>query len=117
MSTRATKGAKAAQPPEANHSVVVLPWLKRPMQRFVLKNWTAITIGSRIFAWRQLDEIELAHELTHVKQWQRYGITFIVRYLMASRAAKAAGGDRYWDNVYEREASEAAAKIRKSEDR
>jgi len=117
VSPRASNNAKAAKSPKANHTVVVLPWLKGPMQRFVLKNWTAITIGSRIFAWRTLDEVELAHELTHVKQWQQYGITFIVRYLMASRAAKAAGGDRYWDNVYEREASEAAAKIRKSEDR
>ena len=117
MSPRATKGAKAAKPPKAGYTVVVLPWLKGPMQRFVLKNWTAITIGSRIFAWRKLDDIELAHELTHVKQWQQYGITFIVRYLMASRAANAAGGDRYWDNVFEREASAAAAKIRKSDDR
>jgi hypothetical protein len=87
------------------------------MQRFVLPNWTAITIGRRIFSWRALDEVELAHELTHVKQWQQFGVTFIVRYLMASRAAKAAGGDRYWDNVFEKEATAAADKVRKSEDR
>jgi hypothetical protein len=87
------------------------------MQRFVLPNWTAITIGRRIFAWRKLDELELAHELTHVKQWQQYGLAFIVRYYMASRAAKADGGDRYCDNVYEKEAAEAAEKVRKTEDR
>jgi len=87
------------------------------MQRFVLQNWVAITIGRRIFAWRKLDELELAHELTHVKQWQQYGLSFIVRYFMASRAAAAGGGDRYRDNVYEKEATEAAEKVRKHEDR
>jgi hypothetical protein len=113
MSPRATKAVKS----EKRDPVVVLPWLKRPMQRFVLANWVAITIGRRIFAWRELDEVELAHELTHVKQWQRYGIGFIVRYFLASRAAAAAGGNRYFDNIYEKEAVDAADKIRKHEDR
>lgn len=111
------KATKAVKPPKSDHTVVVMPWLKGPMQRFVLPNWVAITIGRRIFAWRKLDELELAHEMTHVKQWQQYGLSFIVRYWMASRAAKAAGGDRYRDNVYEREATEAAEKIRKTEGR
>ena len=112
-----SKATKAAKPARADHSLIVIPWLKGPMQRFVLPNWVAITIGRRIFSWRNLDEIELAHELTHVKQWQQYGVTFIVRYFMASRAASAAGGNRYNDNVYEREATEAAEKVRKHEDR
>lgn len=83
------------------------------MQRFVLPNWTAITIGSRIFAWRALDEPELAHELAHVRQWRRYGLSFIVRYLAASQRAARAGGDRYHDNVFEREAAEAADAARR----
>ena len=85
------------------------------MQKFVLPNWTAITIGSRIFSWRALDEVELAHELTHVKQWKRYGLGFIPRYYMASRAASKSGGDRYADNVFEKEAAEAGEKARKRE--
>ena len=83
------------------------------MQRFVLPNWTAITIGSRIFAWRELDEYELAHELKHVEQWRRHGIRFIPRYMSASSAAKKAGGDRYRDNEFEREAMETEEKLRR----
>jgi len=104
---------KGARP--LKHSVVVLPWLKRPMQRFVLPNWVAITIGKRIFCWRDLDEVELAHELTHVKQWKHYGLSFIVRYLMESRRATRGGGDRYFDNKFEKEAAEAGEKARKRE--
>ena len=90
----------------------VLPWLKRPMQRFVLPNWTAITIGSRIFAWRELTPVELAHELKHVEQWRRYGPRFIAMYLLASWRAARSGGDRYWDNRFEKEAFAAAEKER-----
>lgn len=104
---------KESDPPK--HSVHVLPWLKGPMQRFVLKNWTAITIGSRIFAWRPLDTVELAHELTHVKQWKHYGLSFIVRYFMESRRAASGGGDRYLDNKFEKEAAEAGEKALKRE--
>jgi hypothetical protein len=112
-----SKATKSATPAKADHAMIVLPWLKGPMQRFVLPNWLAITIGRKIFAWRDLDEIELAHELAHVKQWQQYGLTFVVRYFQASRAALAAGGDRYRDNVFEKEAVDAEEKARKHEDR
>jgi hypothetical protein len=97
-----------ARKTKADHFVIVLPWLRRFMQRFVLPNWTAITIGSRIFAWRELDTVELAHELKHVEQWRRHGPAFVVLYLLASRAAAKAGGDRYADNKFEKEAREAA---------
>jgi hypothetical protein len=95
------------------HKLIVLPWLKSPMQRFVLANWTAITIGRRIFAWRNLDRVELAHELKHVEQWQRYGISFVVLYWMASRNASRSGGNRYFDNKFEKEAVAAADAERK----
>ena len=94
------------------HRVIVLPWLKRPMQRFVLPNWTAIAVGSRIFAWRELSAVELAHELKHVEQWRRYGLRFIAMYLRASWVAARGGGDRYWDNRFEKEAVAAAEKER-----
>jgi hypothetical protein len=97
------------------HLLVVVPWLKRPLQRFVLPNWLAITIGKRIFSWRALDEVELAHELAHVRQWQRYGMRFIPRYVRASSRASRAGGDRYRDNAFEKEAERAAESLRKRE--
>ncbi len=88
------------------------------MQKTVLPNWLAITIGKRIYSWRNLDDAELAHELTHVKQWQRHGLTFPLRYWSASRAASKSGGDRYRDNQFEREAYETEAVVKKKmEDR
>jgi hypothetical protein len=87
------------------------------MQRLVLPNWTAITIGPGIFAWRELDEFELAHELAHVAQWRRHGLGFIRRYFAASSAAKKAGGDRYFDNAYEREAKAAEEQLRLERER
>ena len=44
------------------HRLHVVPWLRR-VGALVLTDWLAITIGSRIFAWRKLNEAELAHEL------------------------------------------------------
>ena len=89
-----------------------MPWLRRPGHHLVLQNWLAITIGSWIFAWRPLDPVELAHEVTHVRQWQRYGLLFIPRYLRASWVAQRGGGDRYRDNKFEREAIAAADHVR-----
>ena len=85
------------------------------MQRLVLPNWLAITVGRRIFAWRELDMAELEHELTHVRQWARYGPRFIPRYLRASLRAARSGGDRYSDNPFERAAVEAAEATRRRE--
>lgn len=95
-----------------DHRLLIIPWLKRPAQRFVLPDWLAITIGRLILAWRPLDDAELAHELTHVRQWQRYGVLFIPRYFRASWRAARAGGDRYRDNVFERAAMAAAERAR-----
>lgn len=78
------------------------------MQRFVLPDWTAITIGPLIFAWRALDKVEQAHELKHIEQWRRHGPAFVVMYLLASRSAAKAGGHRYFDNPFEKEAMAAA---------
>ena len=102
-----------ARKTKTDHSLIVLPWLRGFMQRFVLPNWTAITIGRRIFAWRDLDAVELAHELKHVEQWRRYGPAFIAMYFMASRSAAKSGGDRYADNRFEKEAMAAAESERK----
>jgi hypothetical protein len=94
------------------HRCIVWPWLRPLGQRFIFPSWLAITIGPLIFSWRKLNEPELAHELQHVRQWHTNGLRYIPRYLGASRAAKKAGGDRYWDNQYEVEARAAADAVR-----
>lgn len=103
----------AAVPTDApRHRVIVLPWLKRPAQRLILPDWLAITIFSTIFAWRPLDQVELAHELAHVRQWQRYGVRFIWLYMRASSRAEKTGLDRYRDNVFEIEARAVAEAVK-----
>ena len=95
------------------HRVFVVPMLKTFGQRFILPNWLAITIRSWIFAWRELDEAELAHELVHVRQWHENGFFgYIVKYMSQSAAAKKAGGDRYRDNSFEAEAYAEEQRVR-----
>jgi hypothetical protein len=88
---------------QPSHRVVVWPWL-RLLGRLVLRDWLAITIGRLILAWRPLNSVELAHELVHVRQWQRHGFLFPFAYLAASLAARRAGGAWYRDNAFEVEA-------------
>src|SRR3954453_17766029 len=74
------------------YRVIVFPGLRVIGQRFVLDNWLAITISRWIFAWRPLDDAELAHELTHVRQWKEHGfVGYIVAYMAESRRAKGGG--------------------------
>jgi hypothetical protein len=80
-----------------------------------MPGWLAITIWRWIFAWRQLDDAELAHELQHVRQWQANGLSYIWRYFAASRNAVARGGDRYRDNRFEVEARAAAEAVNRRE--
>jgi hypothetical protein len=94
-----------------NHRAHTLPLLRTIGGRVLLPNWLAITIGRDIVSWRPLDEIELAHELAHVRQWDRYGVLFIARYARASWRAVQAGGDWYRDNAFEVAARHAAARV------
>jgi hypothetical protein len=94
--------------PLPRYRSIIIPWLRQPAQRFILPNWLAITIGPLIFSWRPLDEVELAHEVQHVRQWRKNGLLYIPRYFAASKAAVKAGGDLYWDNSFEIEARAAA---------
>ena len=89
-----------------------MPWLRKPGHLLFVPKWLAITIGRWIFAWRALDEAELAHELAHVEQWRRYGVLFIPRYVRASWRARQRGGESYRDNVFEIEARTAADRVR-----
>lgn len=87
----------------------VRPALRRIGDRLLVRGWLAITIGTSIVSWRVLDPVELAHELEHVRQWQRHGAAgYVARYGLASLRAVLAGGDWYRDNAFEREAREAA---------
>jgi len=104
----ADEGASTAPP----HRLIVLPFLRRLGARLIMPSWLAITIGRWIFAWRPLDEPELAHELVHVRQWGDNGVRFIARYLAESSRAKKAGGDRYRDNRFEIEARAAEEAVR-----
>lgn len=97
---------------QPRHRILVLPWIRRLAQRLIMPNWLAITIGPLIIAWRELDTIELAHELTHVLQWRQHGLLYIPRYFRASRRAARAGGDRYRDNEFEVAARAAEDQVR-----
>ena len=89
------------------HRVHVWPWL-RHLGRLILPNWLAITLGRHVFAWRSMNDGELAHELAHVRQWERHGWLFPLAYLAASRRARRSGGHWYRDNPFEAEARAAA---------
>jgi hypothetical protein len=91
------------------HRLHIVPWLRR-IGSLVLSDWLAITIGSRIFAWRPLNDAELAHELAHVRQWSRHGVAFPLAYLAHSLRARRAGKRWYHDNPFEKEARDAASR-------
>lgn len=102
--------------PEPQYRLIVQPLLRPIGQRFILNQWLAITIEHWIFAWRPLDEAELAHELTHVRQWQQYGfVGYIVAYMRESSRAQKQGKDRYRDNRFEVEARAAEDAVRRRE--
>jgi hypothetical protein len=94
------------------HRVVVVPALRR-VGAMVLRDWLAITIGSRILAWRQLNDVELAHELAHVRQWRRHGALFPAVYLAASLSALRGGSGWYAGNRFEVEARKAADELQR----
>lgn len=98
--------------PEPPHRVLVVPQLRR-VGRLLLRDWLAITIGSRILAWRDLNGAELAHELEHVRQWQCHGWRFPALYLAASVSARRGTLGWYAGNRFElaaRAAAERAAR-------
>ena len=93
------------------HRIHVLPWLRPLGGRLLIANWLAITVGHDIWSWRPLDETELAHELCHVEQWERHGLTFVASYALASLVALSSGRHWYRDNAFEVAARQAAARV------
>lgn len=100
-----TPGPAAAGP--GRYRVHVVPVTRRIGLLF-LPDWLAITIGRDIWSWRPMTGPELEHELCHVRQWRRYGLLFVPRYLRASWRAWRTGGDPYRDNAFEVAARRAA---------
>ena len=98
---------------EPDYRLIVVPFLRGLGSRLIMPGWLAITIGRWILAWRDLDKAELAHELTHVRQWRENGLLYIPRYFAESSRAKRAGGDRYRDNKFEIEARAAEDAVKK----
>jgi hypothetical protein len=77
-------------------------------QLLLLPDWLAITLGRDIVSWRPLDDVELAHELEHVRQWDSYGLPFAARYLRASLRSWLRGEGWYRGNPFEVAARTAA---------
>ncbi len=102
--------ARTDPPGDPPHRVVVVPVLRR-IGGLVLRDWLAITIGSRILAWRELNPVELAHELAHVRQWRRHGVLFPILYGAASVRALRGHQGWYDGNRYEVEARKAADEL------
>lgn len=77
-------------------------WLKRLPPRI---NFSAITFGHIILGvdHRALAQLR-AHELVHVRQYERWGPLYLPAYLASSLFALLRGGNPYRDNHFEREA-------------
>ncbi|MQB01170.1 MAG: hypothetical protein GEU78_12905 [Actinobacteria bacterium] len=70
--------------------------------------YRAITFGHIVLALEELDEKTLAHELEHVRQYEKAGILYVPLYLLASLRAVLKGGHYYRDNSFEVAARRAA---------
>jgi hypothetical protein len=99
--------SEAEARPVIRYRIRIVPWLRRPGQ-LLIRNWLAIALGHHILAWRPLNRAELAHELEHVRQWNRYGPRFALIYLLESWRAWRAGVGWYAGNRFEAEARAAA---------
>lgn len=66
---------------------------------------SAITIGHTVLA-RTIVELDRtrAHELVHVRQYERWGPLFVPAYFLASVYMWFRGYDAYMDNPFEKEA-------------
>lgn len=67
----------------------------------------AITLGHVVLGATQ-DALEKtrSHERVHVRQYERWGILFVLAYPLAGVWAWLKGGNPYWDNAFERQARE-----------
>lgn len=61
----------------------------------------AQTLGRYVFSRQRLSDHSLAHEVEHVRQWQRLGPLFLPAYATASGLALLRRRHPYWDNRFE----------------
>ena len=67
----------------------------------------AITLGHVVLgASQHALEATRSHERVHVRQYERWGILFMLAYPLAGAWAWVKGGNPYWDNAFERQARE-----------
>lgn len=66
--------------------------------------YRAITFGRVVLCVNEIDETTFAHELVHVRQWERWGPLFFLAYPFASMWALVRGRHPYRDNRFEIEA-------------
>ena len=66
--------------------------------------YRAITLGQVVLCVDTVDDGLLAHERAHVRQWERWGLLFLVAYPVASLSALVMGRHPYRDNRFEVEA-------------
>ena len=71
--------------------------------------YRAITFGHVVLAVDDLDAVTEAHELAHVRQYEKWGPLFVPAYLGASVGAQVRGGHPYRDNPFEVAARRAEA--------
>jgi hypothetical protein len=64
-------------------------------------NYRAITFGHVVLCIDDADPGVLAHELEHVRQYERWGPLLVPAYLVASVLAVLRGGHAHRDNVFE----------------
>lgn len=63
--------------------------------------YRAITFGHVVLAVDDLDRQTLAHELAHVRQYERWGIFLFPAYALAAALAWCRGLHHYRDNAFE----------------
>ncbi len=63
--------------------------------------YRAVTFGHVVLCVDALDSHTLAHELAHVRQYERWGIVLWPAYLVSSLWARLRGRSAYWDNHFE----------------
>jgi hypothetical protein len=77
--------------------------------RRLFRGAAAMTLGHVVLG-RTLHDLERsrAHELVHVRQYERWGPFFLPAYLLCSLVLWCRGKDGYLDNPFEREAYDKA---------
>jgi hypothetical protein len=64
----------------------------------------AMTLGHVVLCVDEIDDATWAHELVHVRQYERLGPFFLPAYALSSLVALSRGGNAYRDNRFERAA-------------